>query len=194
MLGRTAGLAHLTRHQLRECVSNHTHRVGSEQRNQPRRRGEQVVTGEDRDVVAPPGIGAGRPAPHLGLVHHIVVIQRGQVDQLDDGPGDRDLRIIRPRAQRRREHGKQRAEAFSTGLEQMLDGLGHELIGFAQLVRHQLFDPGDVVPDVGGECRVPEINARHHSRWCPHSSNILGAMDNKADVVVVGAGPAVTCW
>ncbi len=36
------------------------------------------------------------------------------------------------------------------------------------------------VPDVGGERRVPEINACHHSRWCPHSSNILGSMDAPA--------------
>src|SRR6185295_6071263 len=31
---------------------------------------------------------------------------------------------------------------------------------------------------------------RHHTRWCPHSANILGTMDTQADVVVVGAGPA----
>ncbi len=100
MLGRTAGLAHLAGNQLGECVGNHTDRVGSEQRNQPRGRGEQVVAGQDGDVVAPPGVGARRPAPHLGLVHHVVVIQRGQVHQLDHRTGDRDLADRRAGAQR----------------------------------------------------------------------------------------------
>ena len=77
------------------------------------------------------------------------------------------------------------------------DRLGHQLVGFAQLGGHQVLDAGHSVADVGGESGVAEIHARHHGRWCPHVSNILvgsrgrtGDRGRRADVVVVGAGPA----
>jgi geranylgeranyl reductase family protein len=37
---------------------------------------------------------------------------------------------------------------------------------------------------------VAEVDARHHTRWSPHPTNILGSVHSRADVVVVGAGPA----
>ena len=100
------------------------------------------------------------------------------------------------------QHREQRTEPFAAGLEQMLDRLGHQLIGFAQLSGHQIFDPGHALADILGEAGVSEVHPCHHARWRPHPANILGAMDlpagrseatrgsMKADVVVVGAGPA----
>ncbi len=110
--------------------------------------------------------------------------------QLDDGPGDGDLPRVGFWAQPRREHREQRAEPFAAGLEQMLDRLGHQLVGFAQLSGHQVLDAGHPVADVVREDGVPEIHSRHHTRRCPHPANILGTMNTRADVVVVGAGPA----
>ena len=57
--------------------------LGPEVGQDVRGAGEQEVTGEDGDRVAPAGVGAGHAAPHLGLVHHVVVVQRRQVGQLD---------------------------------------------------------------------------------------------------------------
>jgi hypothetical protein len=118
------------------------------------------------------------------------VVQRGQVHQLDDGAGDGDLRVVGIGSQLRGQHGEQRAEALAAGLEQMLHGLGHQFVGFAQLSGHQVLDAGHAVADVGGEGGVSELHARHHTRRCPHPANILGSMSIRADVVVVGAGPA----
>lgn len=66
-------------------------------------------------------------------------------------------------------------------------------MGTAQLVVHELLDPGDTRTHGGGECGVAEVNARHHSRRSAHPTNILVGVNStaaKADVVVVGAGPA----
>ena len=37
----------------------------------------------------------GAPRRTCGLIHHVVVVQRRQMHQLDDGPGDRDLPRVR---------------------------------------------------------------------------------------------------
>ena len=94
MVGGAAGLAHLPGDQLGERLGDHPHGVGAQPGHQPRGRREQVVAGQDRDVVAPPGVRAGRAATHLRLVHHVVVVQRGQVHQFDDGAGDGDLPVV----------------------------------------------------------------------------------------------------
>ena len=105
-------------------------------------------------------------------------------------PADVDLPRVGLGAQPRRQHREQGAEAFAACLEQMLDRFGHQLIGFAQLSGHQVLDAGHPVADILREAGVPEIHPRHHTRRCPHPANILGAMNTRADVVVVGAGPA----
>ena len=44
--------------------------------------GQQEIAGQDGPQVAPLGVHAGHVAPNLGLVHHVVVVQRSQMDQL----------------------------------------------------------------------------------------------------------------
>ena len=68
--------------------------------------------------------------------------------------------------------------------------IGHDLVGAAQLGVHELLDFRDTVAHRRGEHGVAEVDARHHRRRSPHSTNILVSMETKADVVVVGAGPA----
>ena len=61
VLGGPAGFAHLPRDQLREGVGDDAHRLRAQPGHQPRGRREQVVAGQNRDVVAPPRVGARRP-------------------------------------------------------------------------------------------------------------------------------------
>ena len=75
----TFGLAHLPGHQEGEGLSDDSDRIRSQLRHQPRGRREQIISGEDRDVVAPAGVGRRGTPTHLGLIHDIVVIQGGQV-------------------------------------------------------------------------------------------------------------------
>ncbi len=119
------------------------------------------------------------------------MVQRGQVHQLDDGAGDGDLPVVGVGAELRGQHGEQRAEPLAAGLEQMLHGLGHQLVGFAQLGGHQVLDAGHAVADLLRKGGVPEVHARHHARRCPHPANILGDMNTEALTwSSSGAGPA----
>ena len=57
------------------------------------RSGKEEIAGHDRDEIAPARIHALDLAAHDGLVDHVVVVQRGLVDELDgDGPARRRLR------------------------------------------------------------------------------------------------------
>ena len=51
--------------------------------------GEEEVAGEDRDEVVPASVGRVRPAPQVGLVHHVVVVERAEVGDLHDAGGGR---------------------------------------------------------------------------------------------------------
>ena len=62
-------------------------RVGAELGGQLGGLREQEVAGEDRDVVVPAGVGRLGPAAQRGLVHHVVVVERAEVGQLDDAGG-----------------------------------------------------------------------------------------------------------
>lgn len=96
----------------------------------------------------------------------------------------------------------------------MKHGVAYDLVALTQLGADQMLDASHPVAHAGSELGVAKFDSRYHSRWCPHLSNILGGMDNlrtgagepgdaarpvagerpgnrvRADVVVVGAGPA----
>ena len=84
------------------------------------RAGEQVVAGEDRDDVAPAGVDARDAAPGLGLVDHVVVVERAEVHELDrDRSGDRRRRrradgSVGGVGRAQRERGRRRLPPAST--------------------------------------------------------------------------------
>ncbi len=90
----------------------------------------------------------GGAATHLRLVHHVVVVQRRQVHQLDDRARDGDLPRVGFGPELRGQHREQRAEPLAAGLEQVLDRLGHQLVGLAQLGGHQLLDARHSVANI----------------------------------------------
>ena len=65
----------------------------------------------------------GAPA-QLGLVHHVVVVQAGDVGQLDDDGGLIDVRRDRGGAEARAEDDEQRTEPLAAGQDDVLRGLG----------------------------------------------------------------------
>ncbi len=82
-------LQYLSPAQLADRLSEEPGDVGAERGREGRRLREQEVAGEDRDDVRPAGVDAGHAAAGLGLVDHVVVVQRAEVDQLDrSGAGD----------------------------------------------------------------------------------------------------------
>ena len=90
-------LEHLAAAQLADRRREQRGDVGAERRRERRRLREQVVAGEDRDDVRPARVHRRHAAPGLGLVDHVVVVQRAEVDQLDRGAAGDDLGGRRPR-------------------------------------------------------------------------------------------------
>jgi hypothetical protein len=76
-------LEHLAPAQLADRRGEQRGDVGAERGGERRGLGEQVVAGEDRDDVRPARVHAGHAPPGLGLVDHVVVVERSEVDELD---------------------------------------------------------------------------------------------------------------
>src|SRR5690606_16849400 len=112
---------------------------------------------------------------YRGLVHHVVVVERGQVDQLHRRRGlDHELR--RRIAELRGQQGEQRTDPLAARFYQVQRRLGHEreiaLHRFAQ----QLLHPSQTLPHRLGQRLVGNLNTRHTpgqpadrvSRWPAH--------------------------
>ncbi len=116
--------------------------------------GEEEVAGEDRDRVAPAGVRAGHPAPHGGLVHHVVVIQRGEVGQLHDHGRGHDAGGVGV-AELGREHHQQRPEPFAAGPHQVLGGLRDERHLAFGCLKQPFLDSNQSGLDIGFQSLVP---------------------------------------
>ena len=126
-LARADRLADLAGAQPLERAGLDAHGLGAEVGQEVRGPGEQEVAGEDRHGVVPAGVGRGRPAAQGRLVHDVVVVERGQVGQLDDHGRGHDSGCRRV-AELRGQQGQQRAEALAAGVHQMARGVGDERV------------------------------------------------------------------
>ena len=124
-VARADGLEDLTLDEAAERLGLDAHRVGAEPRGELRGLGEQVVAGEDRDGVVPAGVRGVGAAAQRSLVHHVVVVERSEVGQLDHARGGDDALRVGV-AGLRGEQDEQRAEPLAARLHQVLRGLGDE--------------------------------------------------------------------
>jgi hypothetical protein len=149
------GLPDLPGDQPLEGLRLDAHRLRSEVGQQVRRAGEEQVTGEDRDAVGPPAVGAGRTAPDGGLVHDVVVVQRGEVGQLAH-----DGRLGHPRRPRipqlGGEQGEHRAEALAAGGHEVTGRLADERVLAADRGAQRLLDPRQAVGERRAERALGE--------------------------------------
>ncbi len=126
-------------------------------------RAKQQVAGDDRDRVAPHRLRARHAPPHLRLVHHVVVVQRREVGDLDRLRRLDDRGVVAGTELRRqeRQHG---TDALTARFQQIAAGD----VGQPIRERHLLEQPGldriqtglDVGREpalvAGGEQRLPE--------------------------------------
>ena len=126
-VARAHGLADLPGDQPLERPRLQPHRVGAEVGQQVGRPREQEVAGEDRDRVVPAGVRRHRAAAHGRLVHDVVVVQRGEVGQLDHD-GRRDDLGPRRVAEVRGQQADQRAEPLAPGVDQVGRRAGDEVV------------------------------------------------------------------
>ena len=115
-------VADLARAQPHEGLRLDLHGLRAEVGDDVGRRAEEQVADEDRGGVAVGGVGAGGAAAHVGLVHDVVVVERGEVGQLDPGRG-RDDALVDAVAELGREQGQQRPEPLAAGRGEVRAGL-----------------------------------------------------------------------
>ena len=92
-VARADGLADLALHEAGERAGLHADGVGAERRDDLRGVREQVVADEDRERVVPAGVGTLGAATHGRLVHDVVVVERGEMGELDGGAGRHDVGV-----------------------------------------------------------------------------------------------------
>ena len=111
---------------------------------------EQQVAGDDRDRVAPHRLGARHPSTHLRLVHDVVVIERGEMGDLQRRRRADDLvgRAVAELSGEQHEHG---THPLAAGFEQVAGrGVG-EIVGEPHLAQQHLLDALEPGLDVIGE-------------------------------------------
>ena len=115
-------------------------------------RAEEQVTDEDGGGVAVGGVRAGRPAAHVGLVHDVVVVERGQVGELDPG-GRRDDAVVDAVAQLGRQQREQRPEPLAARGGEVRVRLGQEGVLGVDPLRDERVDGGEPL----GELRAQPL-------------------------------------
>jgi len=167
---RSDALVDLAGDQALEGLGLQAHRFRTEVGQDLRGSGEQEVAGEDRDRVVPARIRRGYAAAQRGLIHHIVVVERGQVREFDDGPRRHDAGRVAV-AELGGEEGEQRTEPLAARVDQVARGLGDERMIAARGRPQQFLDRAEPVANALFERRVghrePERLGRHlHAHDC----------------------------
>ena len=126
-------------------------------------------------MVVPAGVGRHGAAAQLGLVHHVVVVERGEVGQLDDARRGDHVVDVGVLAGLGGQQHQQRPEPLAAGLHQVAGRLGDEAGPAADVPRQRLLDLGQPVaagaprgPRRGPGKRGPDCCVGH-LRNCPAS-------------------------
>ena len=153
---RPDGLGQLPLDQPAERLGLDPDRVRAEVGQDTGRLREQEVTGQDGDRVAPPGVDRGTAAADLGLVHDVVVEQRGQVGQLDSHRRLDDPRVPGVAELRGQQH-QQGPEPLAARRDGMPGSLGEELVIGMRRLHERRLDPGQIVKNLRRQGGVREI-------------------------------------
>ena len=135
-----AHLAHLPGAEAPDGGGQEPGHLGAEGCGDLGRPGEQEVARQDGDQVAPAGIHAADPPPARGFVHHVVVVERPEMDELDGrGPHDhvgRGRRQIRPGGRGGGGEGQCGAETLPTCTDEVTGHLREEgVVGLDRCVQ-----------------------------------------------------------
>jgi hypothetical protein len=104
----------------------------------------QPVACQHAPVVSPAGIRRGPPAARVGAVDHVVMDQRGAMDQLNNGAQpDRAASSVTRVPSRKQQQGW--AQSLASALQQVARDFRHRLDGRAVLERKLLLDLDQVV-------------------------------------------------
>ena len=158
---RSDGLPDLAGAQPLEGAGLDSHSIRAEVSEDVRGLGEEEVTGEDRDGVVPAGVGRRRTTAQVRLVHHIVVVERRKVSELDHHRGRHDTRRLGV-AELRGQQDEQGAEALAAGVDEVPGGLRHEGVVTAHRSTQEVLHPihPSSEPDLEGGIDHPQAHQR----------------------------------
>src|SRR5262249_39161621 len=122
-LARADGLGDLSVYQSRERPGLNPYRLGAQLGGEVRGPGEKIVAGEYRDGVPPTGVRRRGTTSHRRLVHDVVVVERGEMSELDDHRRRHNLRPARV-AELRGERDEQWPETLTTRVHEVPGDLG----------------------------------------------------------------------
>jgi hypothetical protein len=145
-LGAEGGpdLGHLTLTELTQGVGEEAGDLGAERGGDLGRPGQKEVPGHDGHEIAPAGVDALDRPPHGGLVHDVVVVERGQVDELH---GHRSLQVVGlglPAPAGGRRQGQAGTQAFAAGGDQVAGDLVQKGVARAHRPAELGFEAGQV--------------------------------------------------
>ncbi len=106
--------------------------------------GQEKVTHQDYRLVAPDGVGGGRPPAHAGRVDNIVVQQGGGVEVFEDR-GKTAQAIALAAAHPGRQNEQQRPDALAAAEQDMAPHLGDQRHVSLEIGRQRLIDGGHVL-------------------------------------------------
>jgi hypothetical protein len=113
--------------------------------------GVEVVTDQDADLISPDFSSGSTATPEVGVVDHVIVEERGGVDELDEAP---QLVVLRPRvaAEAGAEEQQQRPDALPPAVQNMgpdrVDESDARVEVFPDLMFHPIEFMAIGVPDI----------------------------------------------
>ena len=146
---------HLAAAQFADRRTDQSGHLGAERRCEHRSLGEQEVAREDRHDVRPPRVHRLDVAARLGLVDHVVVVERTEVHEFDAGCTGHRIGVCRVDALRRvgRRERHHRTKAFATGSQQMRSDLTEETV----LDEHGVAKAGLDPFEIAGQRRQADV-------------------------------------
>ena len=141
--------------------------LGAERGGDLGRPRQQEVAGEDRLQVAPLGVHRLDTATHVGVVDHVVVVQRAEVHQLAGDAAAHHVVAHRCGAHRRGHDADHRAQALAAGHHEVRGELGEVRVGRLHRVEHRRLDARPVgVHRSQGEERRALVTPGRRTRRC----------------------------
>lgn len=207
-LGGAGHLQELALDQIARDIRVEAHHVRPQCGGQPGGAGQQPVAARHREAFAPAGVGAGHPVAQGRAVHDVVVVERGDVDELGDHGGVDDpvpplLPELRPQQHQQRthplaaRHGEMARQLAHPGIgrvrrdvhQTLLDGL-HAL---RRPVPEQRVPCGDTVQEfTSGRCRDQHVLVLFPAGPWPVHSRHVRRRRQRFENRVRPSGPAIS--
>ena len=118
--------------------------LGTQRRGDLGRPGEQEIARQDRPMVAPAEVHRRHAAARLGLVDHVVVVERADLHQFDRDAALDDLVARRLPAGEGSGDGEHRSQSLASGVDQMLGDLSQIVVRRADSLAERRLDAFEV--------------------------------------------------